>query len=120
MNTLGVFLRKLRLDHGEIMHDMAQRLGVSSAMLSAVENGKKSAPLSWAEAITQEYNLTPAQSADLQSLIDESVRQIRVDVSNASAKKKSVALAFARKFNSLSDNDISSLMALLEERRFNE
>ena len=39
--TLGVFLRKLRLANDEILKDMAKNLGVSSAFLSAVENGKK-------------------------------------------------------------------------------
>ena len=39
--TLGAFLRKLRLQHGEKLKDMAENLNVSSAFLSAVENGKK-------------------------------------------------------------------------------
>ena len=41
ITSLGTFLRKLRLAKGEILKDMAECLGVSSAFLSAVENGKK-------------------------------------------------------------------------------
>ena len=41
LTSIGRFLRKLRIDHGEILKDMADALGVSSAFLSAVENGKK-------------------------------------------------------------------------------
>jgi len=40
----GKFLRKLRIDQGQILKTMAEKLGVSSAFLSAVENGKKKIP----------------------------------------------------------------------------
>ena len=42
ITKIGDFLRKLRLDNQQILKDMAEVLGVSSAFLSAVENGKKS------------------------------------------------------------------------------
>ena len=45
MNRLGRFLKKLRIENGEVLFDMAQRLGVSPAFLSAVENDRKVAPL---------------------------------------------------------------------------
>ena len=44
ITSLGTFLRRLRLAKGEILKDMAESLGVSSAFLSAVENGKKKMP----------------------------------------------------------------------------
>jgi transcriptional regulator with XRE-family HTH domain len=46
LTQLGIFLRKLRLDRGEILKDMAIKLNVSSSFLSAVENGKKRIPQS--------------------------------------------------------------------------
>lgn len=47
LTSVGRFLRTLRIDHGEILKDMADVLGVSSAFLSAVENGKKKMPEGW-------------------------------------------------------------------------
>lgn len=41
ITELGIFCRKLRIEYGERLSDMAQKLGVSSAFLSKVENGKK-------------------------------------------------------------------------------
>ena len=41
LTQLGIFLRKLRLDSGEIMKEMAKKLKVSSSFLLAVENGEK-------------------------------------------------------------------------------
>ena len=49
--SIGRFLRKLRIDNGEILKDMAEALGVSSAFLSAVENGKKKMPEGWIEKL---------------------------------------------------------------------
>jgi len=37
LTSLGQFLRKLRLERGEILKTMADKLGVTSAFLSAVE-----------------------------------------------------------------------------------
>lgn len=44
LTGIGKFLRKLRIDNEEILKDMADALGVSSAFLSAVENGRKKMP----------------------------------------------------------------------------
>lgn len=41
ITPIGKFLRKLRIDTGEILKDMAEKLHVSPSFLSAVENGKK-------------------------------------------------------------------------------
>lgn len=44
LTEFGVALRKLRLDYGERMGDMAERLHISTAYLSAIENGRQSIP----------------------------------------------------------------------------
>ncbi len=44
LTEFGKAIRKIRLDKGEILKDMAKRLGISSAFLSAVENGRKNVP----------------------------------------------------------------------------
>ena len=41
ITKLGDYLRKLRIRNQQILKNMADELGVSSAFLSAVENGKK-------------------------------------------------------------------------------
>ena len=53
--SIGDFLRKLRLTKEQKLKDMAELLGVTSAFLSAVENGKKSMPDSWLRKIKDKY-----------------------------------------------------------------
>lgn len=72
VTKLGIFLRKLRLDCGEIMKEMATKLDVSSSFLSAVENGKKKMPDSWYDAIVDLYNLDKEKQDELMKAIEES------------------------------------------------
>ena len=117
MSRLGVFLRKLRIEHGEVLMDMAQKLHVSSAFLSAVETDRKSAPLTWVDVIAEEYDLNAKQRAELREGVNESIKQVRLDVGESPANRRDCALAFARRFDSLSDQDVQMLMELLEKRR---
>ena len=41
LTEFGKFVRKLRIDNGTVLGEMAKSIAVSSAYLSAVENGKK-------------------------------------------------------------------------------
>lgn len=116
MNELGVFLKKLRIENGEVLLDMAKRLGVSAAFLSAVENNRRSAPLSWVDTISTEYQLSPVQREELLEGINSTIKQVRMDVGKSSKQQRNCALAFARKFDDLSDTDIQELMEILEKR----
>lgn len=57
LSRFGVFCRKLRLENRELLYDMAEKLGVSSAFLSKVENGKGKPPADWRQKIISFYNL---------------------------------------------------------------
>ena len=116
MNSLGKFLKALRVEHGEVLFDMAKRLQVSSAFLSSVENGRRSAPPTWLATISREYNLTTEEYQELNDAISESVKQVRMNIGNSSERKKRCALAFARAFDDLTDEDIRKLTELLEKR----
>lgn len=61
MNQLGITLRRLRLESGLSLRDLARRLGVSSAYLSRVEHGLDPAPTpERLEAVAAELGLPPA------------------------------------------------------------
>jgi transcriptional regulator with XRE-family HTH domain len=58
LNDLGKFLKKLRVDEGEVLADMAGRLGVSPSYLSAIENGKRALPDDLVKRLCEEYELS--------------------------------------------------------------
>lgn len=69
VTEFGKFCRKLRIDNDEHMVNMAEKLGVTSSYLSAVENGKRKVPEEWFNEISKHYTLTSSQIIELGNLI---------------------------------------------------
>lgn len=57
LTEFGKILRKIRIDNQELLKDMAKKLGVSSAYLSAVETGKRKVPSDWVPKVAALYTL---------------------------------------------------------------
>lgn len=103
LTAIGKFLRKLRIDKGEILRDMATKLEVSSAFLSAVENGKKKIPDAWMPKLEELYSLDQTQMAELKEAVIASSDTIELNIANASEEQKRLAISFARQFESIDD-----------------
>lgn len=52
---LHKYLREIRIEHGELLKDMADKLGMSSSELSAIEHGKKPMPEGFMKRIQSLY-----------------------------------------------------------------
>lgn len=115
ITSVGKFLRKLRIDNGEVLRDMAQKLSVSSAFLSSVENGKKKMPQTWQERIGDIYRLSPAQQSEFDSAIINTNNVIELDLSTASDAERRLAISFARQFDSLDEETSKLILSLLEK-----
>ena len=119
LTPFGKFCRKLRIDKGELLKEMADKLGVTSSYLSAVENGRRNIPKDWAGKIASIYHLSEDQFNDLQSSIEESQSIIKVDLSGANAEQKNLMLAFAREFKDLSDETTTKIKNILLKSKNN-
>jgi transcriptional regulator with XRE-family HTH domain len=113
LTSIGRVLRKIRIDHGEILKNMADRLGVTASYLSAVENGKRPIPEAWAEVILAEYHLDERQKEELHNAVVESIKSINLDMSSANHIQKDVAFAFARKVVDLPDEKLQEIRRIL-------
>ena len=92
LTSIGRFLRKLRIDNGEILKDMAEALGVSSAFLSAVENGKKKMPEGWIEKLKSIYSFTAEQVEELQAAVIDTNDAVELNLQNATPGNKALAI----------------------------
>ena len=113
LTKLGRFLRKMRIDRGELLRDMSGKLGVAVSFLSSVENGKKSMPTEWAAKLVQIYQLSDLQKRGLDEAIAESEKGIGVKFEGLSPEKRQLSVAFARKIQSLSASDQKALQKVL-------
>jgi transcriptional regulator with XRE-family HTH domain len=103
VTELGKFLRKLRIDHGEVMKEMADRLGFTSAYLSAIELGKRSIPEGFSSKIIGMYGLDKTTSESLELLVAANSGEVHIDIVNANEDDQKLAVFFAKKFPELSE-----------------
>lgn len=117
ITEFGKFLRSLRLQHAELLKDMAGCLGVSAAFLSAVESGKKGIPATLVQQVIEAYQLPAQQICELKLAADLSQRSAVIDLDNASPEARGVAVALARQFNSLSNDEMEALKRTMDAVR---
>lgn len=115
LTSLGQFLRKLRLENGEILRTMAEKLGVTSAFLSAVENGKKKMPLSWYEKLPLLYTFSEQQQDALKKAVMESSDIVELNLHNVPFGRRDLAISFARRFDSLDEETSQMIFDLLNK-----
>ena len=110
VNNLGKFCRKLRIDKGELLFDMAAKLGVSSAFLSKVENGKKKPPKEWKDTLVKMYDLNEGQIRELDQCMYEALNYESIDISGWEDGDRMMMLSFARKFSKLDKDALRKLL----------
>ncbi|MCU7963835.1 helix-turn-helix domain-containing protein [Shewanella sp. SM101] len=112
--ALGRLLRKLRIDRGMIMKDLAEVLGVSSAYLSAIELGKKAVTDKNILRMIEYFDLNPEDSAELRHAAKTSQPSIKIELKDSSIEQRELAVSFARNYQNISPEDQRKLMELLE------
>ena len=116
LTNFGKALRKMRIDHGEFLKDMAKKLDVTVAYLSAVENGNRDVPDAWISKLSELYNLSVEERKELQNYAYENKDSVKIDITGIEREEKEIALAFARTFQELSDDDKKVLQEIFKNR----
>lgn len=114
VNNFGKFCRKLRIDNGELLADMAKKLGVSSAFLSKVENGNKKPPKEWEEVIISLYQLDSRKAAELSDCMFDALNFQNIDMTGYSDDNRNILLSFARKLNTMDDSKKDQFRKMIE------
>lgn len=114
----GKFLRKLRIDRSEKQKDMADKLDVSVAFLSAVETGKKKMPASWINRICDIYGLTNKQRREFMNAVAETRQTAEIRLTDLSNAKRETVMLFAERIGKISDEQAERIRkVLMEENR---
>ncbi|MDK0626423.1 helix-turn-helix transcriptional regulator [Clostridium perfringens] len=116
LTYFGKFARKLRIDNGELLKDMAEKLEVTTSYLSAVEVGKRNIPTKWKEKLVNIYNLDENKEHELDEAIFNSQKVIKLNLENLRKDSdKELMLAFARKFEDLDDDSKKDIINILNK-----
>lgn len=117
VTTFGKVLRKLRIDHSEILGDMAKRLEISPAYLSAIENNGRVIPDDLIAKLAQKYNLNDSQINELEEAKAQTKGAVDVQFENHKGNHDYIqtAVMFARDFSKLTAQQVEQLKRLLKE-----
>jgi transcriptional regulator with XRE-family HTH domain len=111
---LGKELRKLRIDHEERLLDMSEKLGKSSAFVSAVERGAKPPPADFENLVIKAYRLADDAAAAIRRAADRSRKAFTLEANSPLARD--TAGLMARRMNALSEDDLRSIFEILNKK----
>lgn len=116
LTNLGKFLRKLRIDNGELLKDMAEKLNISVSMLSGIETGGRVFNREkYFDAVVEKYCLDENAIKEFNSAIEQSVKNIHIELNDVTSAQKDLAIALARVIEDLSNDKIGKIMSIIED-----
>ena len=110
----GDALHKLRQLAGLTLFEVAQKMNISTAFLSAVENGRKRVPDDFVEKLGRALPEAKAQANALDALANQAREQVVVPLAKASRQDADLATVLARKFNTLSEAQKKRIREILD------
>ncbi|MBQ3425534.1 MAG: helix-turn-helix transcriptional regulator [Clostridia bacterium] len=116
LTPFGKKLKIFRIERGEIIYDMAQKLGVSSSYISAIETGKRKIPETFLSKLQQCYKLNSSEYESFKQAAEKSISSITMNFNTASDAQKDLALSFAKKFDRLDKKTIEEINQLMKRR----
>lgn len=115
LTNFGKALRRIRLERDELLKNMSEKLGVTPAYLSAIENGKKKATQSLCDRIIAEYQLQPDETDMLMDAYFSTQDQVVIPTQSMEENRQNLSVMFARKINEINETDMEKILKILED-----
>lgn len=113
ISKFGLCIRNIRKKEKDSLRQMALKLDISAAFLSAMEVGKKTIPIEYAKKISDLYGLTYEQEIELENSIYETNEKVSILLKDMSEDKKDLSLVFARKIKTADEDLLKKLKEVL-------
>lgn len=117
LTEFGKNLRRLRIDRGLLLKNMADDLEITSAYLSSIENGKRKPSLDLVNKVIDKYKLTDVEKIELMDAYYLTLQSINIDTSNTTSTQSELGLVFARSINTLSEEQIKKINDILKNNK---
>lgn len=118
LTEFGKALRIMRIEHGnKTLGDLGKLLGVSATFISAIETGKKSVPPTFLNELKLKLNLNDLEMRKLERAAAKQAKEISMGgLSQRSDRARELAVAFARRFETMSDDEVVEVLNGLNSR----
>ena len=110
----GSTVQRLRQLAGLTLFEVAQKMNISTAFLSAVENGRKRVPEDFVQKLAAAMPEAKEKVDELESLASQARGQVILPLPKATPQDADLATVLARKFNSLSPTQKKRIRAILD------
>lgn len=115
-NDFANIVRSMRQVRGELLGDMANKLGISSAYLSRVENGFAKPSSKLISNLIEVYNLTGKEQEALEAagyiLRDRNL----FDMSRMRVRDKKLMIVLGKRLHELSDEQVEAILQIVEPK----
>lgn len=113
--TFGKELRKVRIDLELTLADLADKVGMSAAYISALETGRKPVPPTFVGKLEGVLTLDQVTIKRLEKAADESrEKNVVISLHGKDEFSKRLAVAFARRLDDMSGREVKDFLNLLE------
>lgn len=114
VSEYGKTLRKIRIDKGLTMAQMAKAIGITSAYLSTIERGKRNIPKSLTQNVINHYKLSNEQVAELQEAEYLSMDSFEIDLSDVDLDKKTLVFTIAKNLKNMTCEQVEMIKNIVE------
>lgn len=111
LTPFGIAVRKLRLDKGMRLLDLAARLGLSAAFLSAIETGRRPIPDGFVLKVAKGMELSTQELSVLRKAADRTRSTVKIE--RLPEDQRELVAAFARRIDKVPPDIIEKLKKIV-------
>lgn len=115
LTPFGQVSRKLRIDYQMTLKDMAEKLGTSSAYVSAIEVGKKVLTENIINKYIEILCKNKEEIENMRKAADETISSVNINLNNIDGDSRGLVVQFSRKINSLSSSEKAKIIKILNK-----
>lgn len=116
LTEFGRILRIYRVNHGITLKDMADNLSVPSSYLSSMEMGRKNISHDFLKKLLNTYQFSEQEMQGLKESVANSGNIMKLDLRSSNREQRNLALKFARRFDTLNEDDIKRISDCLNRK----
>lgn len=115
LSPYGKIFRKLRVDNDDSGEAVGRKLGVSGAVISAIDRGRCKVPRGFTEKVVKLYNLTDEQKEELLKAEEAQTQFLRMSVRNCDGEAYDILRNFLVTLESCSEITKSTLKSVFRK-----
>lgn len=109
LTDFGRLLRQHRIERSVTLGEIGKATGVTASFVSAVETGKKTAPTEFINKAGKSMQLAACEIEELQRAAYRGFTEVRLPLKGRSDREKELVMAFARRFESMSEQEVAKI-----------